>query len=77
MHLAGCLPYLWRTVKYENIYLQNYQSPREARQGISDYLSFYNQQRPHQSLGYATPAEVYFGEKQLCHDLDLREEETP
>jgi len=43
-HLAGCLPYLWRTVKYENIYLQDYQSPREARQGISDYLRYYNQQ---------------------------------
>ena len=52
---------LWRTVKYENIYLQDYQSPREARQGIRDYLTYYNQQRPHQSLGYQTPAEVYFG----------------
>jgi putative transposase len=64
---------LWRTVKYENIYLQDYQSPREARQGISEYLRYYNQQRPHQSLDYATPAEVYFGQKQLVH----REEETP
>jgi putative transposase len=56
---------LWRTVKYEHIYLQNYQSPREARQGIREYLSFYNQHRPHQSLDYATPAEVYFGQKRL------------
>ena len=52
---------LWRTVKYENVYLQDYQSPREARRGISDYLTYYNQQRLHQSLGYQTPAEVYFG----------------
>ena len=68
---------LWRTVKYENIYLQDYQSPREARQGIREYLSFYNQQRPHQSLGYATPAEVYFGQTQLSNHLSCREEETP
>jgi putative transposase len=53
---------LWRTVKYENIYLQDYQSPREARQGIRDYLTYYNHQRPHQALEYQTPAEVYFGE---------------
>jgi putative transposase len=68
---------LWRTIKYENIYLQDYQSPREARQGIREYLNFYNQQRPHQSLGYATPAEVYFGQKHLSHHLSRREEETP
>ena len=60
---------LWRTVKYENIYLQDYQSPKEARQGIADYLIYYNQQRPHQSLNYSTPADVYFGKK--------REEITP
>lgn len=51
---------LWRTVKYENVYLQDYASPREARAGIRDYLEFYNQRRPHQSLEYRTPAEVYF-----------------
>ena len=51
---------LWRTVKYENVYLQDYASPREARAGIRDYLEFYNQRRPHQALEYRTPAEVYF-----------------
>lgn len=51
---------LWRTVKYENVYLQDYSSPREARAGIRAYLEFYNQRRPHQSLAYRTPAEVYF-----------------
>ena len=68
---------LWRTVKYENIYLQDYQSPREARQGIGEYLSFYNQHRPHQSLDYATPTEVYFGHKQLSEPISHQEEETP
>ncbi len=51
---------LWRTVKYEEVYLKDYTSPREARQGIGEYLAFYNQERPHQSLGYRTPAEVHF-----------------
>jgi putative transposase len=51
---------LWRTVKYEEVYLKDYTSPREARQGIGQYLAFYNQERPHQSLGYRTPVEAYF-----------------
>jgi putative transposase len=50
---------LWRTVKYEEVYLSEYGSPREARQGLSGYLSFYNTERPHQALGYKTPAQVY------------------
>jgi putative transposase len=51
---------LWRTVKYEEVYLHDYATPREARAGLSRYLSFYNHERPHQSLRYQTPAEVYF-----------------
>jgi putative transposase len=51
---------LWRTVKYEEVYLNDYANPRQARQGIGQYLAFYNQERPHQSLGYQTPAEVYY-----------------
>jgi len=50
---------LWRTVKYEEVYLHEYASPREARQGLGHYLEFYNQERLHQSLGYRTPATVY------------------
>ncbi len=50
---------LWRTVKYEEVYLHSYESPREARQGLNRYLAFYNHERPHQALGYRTPAEVY------------------
>jgi len=50
---------LWRTVKYEEVYLRDYASPREARQGLSAYFLFYNEVRPHQALGYRTPAEIY------------------
>lgn len=51
---------LWRTIKYEEVYLKEYSSPREARQSIHQYLTFYNHGRPHQSLDYHTPAEAYF-----------------
>ena len=54
---------LWRSVKYEEVYLHDYQTVREAKEGISKYLSFYNQERPHQSLDYRTPAEVYYDSK--------------
>jgi len=52
---------LWRSVKYEEVYLNDYATVSEARQGIGNYIDFYNQERPHQSLNYRTPAEVYFG----------------
>jgi putative transposase len=51
---------LWRTVKYEEVYLNDYESPREARERLREYLRFYNEQRVHQPLEYRTPAEVYF-----------------
>jgi len=50
---------LWRTIKYEEVYLKEYASPRDARLGLTDYLTFYNHERPHQSLNYRSPAEVY------------------
>ena len=50
---------LWRTVKYEEVYLKAYQDGRDARVGIGDYFRFYNTERPHQALGYRTPAEVF------------------
>jgi putative transposase len=50
---------LWRSVKYEEVYLNDYAFPRQARQGLSDYFQLYNYDRPHQSLGYLTPAAVY------------------
>lgn len=51
---------LWRTVKYEEVYLNEYTSPREARHRLKQYFNYYNNERPHQSLNYQTPAEVYF-----------------
>ena len=50
---------LWRSIKYEEVYLKAYQTVAEARVGINAYLEFYNRRRPHQSLGYRTPAQVY------------------
>lgn len=52
---------LWRTVKYEDIYIKGYTTPRETRLGIGNYLEFYNDRRVHQALAYRTPAEVHFG----------------
>lgn len=50
---------LWRTVKYEEVYLKAYQDGRDARISLGDYFRFYNTERPHQSLEYRTPVEVY------------------
>jgi putative transposase len=50
---------LWRSVKYEEVYLKDYGSVREARVQLGRYFRFYNHERPHQSLGYRTPAAVY------------------
>ncbi|MHC2760843.1 transposase InsO family protein [Bradyrhizobium liaoningense] len=52
---------LWRTVKYEEVYLRAYDSVSEARASIAKYLAFYNQGRPHSSLDGRTPDEAYFG----------------
>jgi len=52
---------LWRTVKYEEVYLHDYADREEARQALRSYFRFYNGQRPHQALDYRTPAEVYCG----------------
>ena len=50
---------LWRTVKYEEVYLHAYQDGREARISLDNYFRFYNTRRPHQSCGYRTPVEVF------------------
>jgi len=50
---------LWRTVKYEEVYLKAYQDGRDARIGLGNYFRFYNTERPHQTHGYRTPAEVF------------------
>ena len=52
---------LWRSLKYEEVYIYAYQSVLEARIGIGCYFSFYNDERPHKALGYQTPAAFYDG----------------
>jgi putative transposase len=52
---------LWRSVKYEDVYLHAYACGSEARRSLTKYFSFYNARRVHESLGYRTPDEVYFG----------------
>ena len=52
---------LWRSVKYENVYIQGYQEIPEARLGLKEYFDLYNIERLHESLGYQTPWEIYSG----------------
>lgn len=54
---------LWRTVKYEEVYLRDYQDVPEAVDSLRNFFLFYNRERIHQSLGYQTPAEIYFQRK--------------
>lgn len=56
---------LWRSVKYENVYLHAYRDGRDARAQLSAYFDFYNRRPPHQSLDYCTPDEMYFGTRNV------------
>lgn len=56
---------LWRSVKQEEVYLTEYETPRDARAGIGLYLKFYNEVRPHQSLGNLTPSLVHTASERL------------
>jgi putative transposase len=60
---------LWRSVKYENIYLNDYQTGIELAAGLADYFDLYNHERPHQSLDYQTPAQVYGIEQPITVQL--------
>jgi len=59
---------LWRSVKYEEVYLHDYQTWAEAMNGLGNYFTFYNHARPHQALKWRTPAEVY-GVKPTPHGV--------
>ena len=52
---------LWRSVKYENIYLRAYENGTQLRRGLTEYFDFYNTRRTHQALDYQTPDDVYYG----------------
>ena len=57
---------IWRSIKYEEVYLKAYENVPEARSSISKYINFYNSGRPHSSLEGRTPDEAYFGARQLA-----------
>lgn len=54
---------LWRSLKYEEVYLKEYATVLDARKNIGNYFKFYNYERKHQALNYKTPAEIYFGKE--------------
>lgn len=68
---------LWRSLKYEDVFIKAYGSVAEARQGIGGWLRFYNEERLHQALGYRTPRTVFDGEAREPVGTELRKELTP
>jgi putative transposase len=67
---------LWRSVKYEEVYLNDYSCPRDAYQGIARYFQFYNYVRPHQALDYQTPSQSYVVKDHVMLQSTLRKEYT-
>lgn len=65
---------LWRTVKYEEVYLKDYATVREAIRGLADFFRRYNEERPHSALGDKTPYEVYYGVTTPQPSLQTEEE---
>ena len=68
---------LWRTLKYEEVYLKAYANASEARRELSAYFRFYNGQRPHQALGYRTPAEVFHQVTDVGEDRAVQARKFP
>ncbi len=58
---------LWRTIKYEDVYIKKYETGLDAKNGLEQYLSFYNKESLHQSLNYKTPLEGYCGGNIYCN----------
>ena len=67
---------LWRSVKYEEVYLHDYGSPREVQQNLKRYFNFYNFDRPHQALDYRTPADLYYRDGSMSSIPIRRKEES-
>jgi putative transposase len=67
---------LWRSVKYEEVYLHDYGSPSEAQQNMERYFNFYNFDRSHQALGYRTPADLYYQDRPVPSTVIRRKEES-
>ena len=67
---------LWRSLKYEEVYLNDYRSGQDAYRGLSRYFEFYNSERFHQSLNYRTPAEMYDFDRSGRRRLDLSAKTT-
>ena len=65
IHVAMAIERLWRSLKYEEVYLKAYETPKQAEQEIGQYFQFYNERRRHQALDYLTPDEVYDNLPQL------------
>lgn len=68
---------LWRTVKYEEVYLKSYETVKEARESLARYFHFYNTERLHQALGYRTPQEVYFGGRKTMKGSEIKPTQAP
>ena len=62
---------LWRTLKYEEVYLKDYDSCIDAKVSIDNYFTFYNNERLHSSLGYSPPAEIYFGKDRIISNIKV------
>ena len=63
---------LWRSVKYEDVFLQQYANVNELYAGVTRYFHHYNAQRPHQALGYKTPEAIYYSHSQLAKEMIVR-----
>ena len=62
---------LWRSLKYEEVYLKDYESCKDARVSINNYFSFYNNERLHSALGYCPPAEIYFRKDRIVSNIKV------